>query len=172
MITPKFLRIDLIDSLQADYKSPEVLIGENGLLKQPLKCWLSAHSSRDSRTSWSHKHRTVTKPIGNARNGKSRKILTGEFGELPIEIPVTIKAISSRKSFPSIKPATGLDDKLLSLYACGMAVREIQQHFTEMYGAGWAYPCLNGSNRAERESGMRNLPTNGEITNTLTTPTR
>jgi len=28
----------------------------------------------------------------------------------------------------------GFDDKILSLYARGMTVREIQQHLTEMYG--------------------------------------
>lgn len=28
----------------------------------------------------------------------------------------------------------GFDDKILSLYACGMTVREIQPHLEEMYG--------------------------------------
>lgn len=30
---------------------------------------------------------------------------------------------------------TGFDDKILSLSACGMTVREIQQHIEETYGA-------------------------------------
>ncbi len=33
------------------------------------------------------RHETVINSTGNARNGKSRKTLKGEFGELPIEIP-------------------------------------------------------------------------------------
>jgi transposase-like protein len=33
------------------------------------------------------KHEPVTNPSGNARNGKSRKNLKGDFGELSIEIP-------------------------------------------------------------------------------------
>jgi len=37
MTTRKSLPTDLIDSLLADYKKPEDLIGENGLLKQLTK---------------------------------------------------------------------------------------------------------------------------------------
>jgi putative transposase len=32
-------------------------------------------------------HDTVDNKIGNVPNGKSRKTLKGEFGELPIEVP-------------------------------------------------------------------------------------
>jgi putative transposase len=35
------------------------------------------------------KNSPVTNADGNARNGKSKKTLKGEFGELPIEIPPT-----------------------------------------------------------------------------------
>jgi len=37
MTTPKSLPTDLIDSLLVDYKKPEDLIGEHGLLKQLTK---------------------------------------------------------------------------------------------------------------------------------------
>ena len=37
MTTPKSLPTNLIDSLLADYKKPEDLIGEHGLLKQLTK---------------------------------------------------------------------------------------------------------------------------------------
>jgi len=33
------------------------------------------------------KHEPVANPSGNTRNGKSKKTLKGEFGELPIDIP-------------------------------------------------------------------------------------
>jgi putative transposase len=33
------------------------------------------------------RHEPVNTPTGNTRNGKSRKTLKGDFGELPIEIP-------------------------------------------------------------------------------------
>ena len=42
MTTLKSLPADLIDSLLGDYKKPEDLIGEHGLLKSSPKHWLSA----------------------------------------------------------------------------------------------------------------------------------
>lgn len=33
------------------------------------------------------KHEPTSNPVRNAHNGKSQKILKGDFGELPIEIP-------------------------------------------------------------------------------------
>lgn len=41
----------------------------------------------DTLLSGYQKPEPVTNPSGNARNGKSRKNLRGDFGELPIEIP-------------------------------------------------------------------------------------
>ena len=88
MTTPKSLPTDLIDSLLADYKNPEDLIGEHGLLKQLTKALVERALQAEISEHLGHdKHETVTKPTGNARNGKSRKTLKGEFGELPIEIP-------------------------------------------------------------------------------------
>lgn len=137
MTTPKPLPTDLIDSLLADYKKAEDLIGEHGLLKQLTKALVERALQAEMIEHLGHDmHETVTNPTGNARNGKSRKTLKGEFGALSIEIP--------RDREGSFEPQiisrhqtrwTGFDDKILSLYARGMTVREIQQHLTEMYGA-------------------------------------
>ncbi len=136
MTTPKPLPTGLIDSLLADYKKPEDLIGENGLLKQLTKALVERALQAEMAEHLGHdKHETVINATGNTRNGKSRKTLKGEFGELPIEIP--------RDREGSFEPLiiskhqtrwAGFDDKILSLYARGMTVREIQQHLTEMYG--------------------------------------
>ena len=136
MTTPKPLPSGLIDSLLADYKKPEDLIGEHGLLKQLTKALVERALQAEMTEHLGHdKHETVINATGNTRNGKSRKTLKGEFGELPIEIP--------RDREGSFEPLiiskhqtrwAGFDDKILSLYARGMTVREIQQHLTEMYG--------------------------------------
>lgn len=78
----------------------------------------------------------ITSCADNTRNGKSKKTLKGEFGELPIDIPRD----QDRSFEPQIVPKhqtrwAGFDDKILSLYARGMTVREIQSHLEEMYGA-------------------------------------
>lgn len=136
MTTPKPLPTGLIDSLLADYKKPEDLIGEHGLLKQLTKALIERALQAEMAEHLGHdKHETVNNATGNTRNGKSRKTLKGEFGELPIEIP--------RDREGSFEPLiiskhqtrwAGFDDKILSLYARGMTTREIQQHLTEMYG--------------------------------------
>ena len=136
MTTPKSLPTDLIDSLLADYKKPEDLIGEHGLLKQLTKALVERALQAEMIDHLGHdRHETVTNPTGNARNGKSRKTLKGEFGELPIEIPRDREGSFEPQMISKHQTRwTGFDDKIISLYARGLTVREIQQHLTEMYG--------------------------------------
>lgn len=79
---------ELLDSLLLGYQKPEDLIGENDLLKQLTKALVERALEAEMTGNLGHaKHELVTNPSGNARNGKSRKNLKGDFGELPIEIP-------------------------------------------------------------------------------------
>lgn len=136
MTVAKALPKDLIDSLLAGYKKPEDLIGEQGLLKQLTKALVERALEAEMEAHLGHaKNEPVTNAARNTRNGKSSKTLKGEFGELPLEIP--------RDRHGSFEPQliqkhqtrwTGFDDKILSLYARGMTVREIQSHLEEMYG--------------------------------------
>ncbi len=81
------------------------------------------------------KHDPVGYGSGNSRNGKSRKWLKGDFGEVDIQV-----ARDRQASFePQIVPKgetrfAGFDDKILSMYARGMTTREIQGHLQEIYG--------------------------------------
>lgn len=136
MTVPKALPTDLIDSLLADYKKPEDLIGEHGLLKQLTKALVERALEAEMAEHLGHgKHEPVANPAGNTRNGKSRKTLKGEFGELPIEIPRDRHGHFEPQLIPKHQTRwTGFDDKILSLYARGMTVREIQGHLEEMYG--------------------------------------
>ena len=136
MTTPKSLPTDIIDSLLVDYKKPEDLIGEHGLLKQLTKALVERALQAEIAEHLGHdKHETVTNSTGNARNGKSRKTLKGEFGELPIEIPRDREGRFEPQIISKHQTRwVGFDDKIISLYARGMTVREIQQHLTEMYG--------------------------------------
>ena len=79
---------ELLGSLLANYKKPEDLIGENGLLKQLTKRLVERALDAEMAEHLGHdKHEPVANVAGNTRNGRSRKTLKGEFGELPIEIP-------------------------------------------------------------------------------------
>ena len=128
---------ELLDQLLANYQKPEDLIGAEGILKQLTKKLVERALDAELTHHLGHdKHQPVGNSSGNTRNGFSRKKLKGEFGELPIEIP--------RDRHGTFEPQivekhqthwVGFDDKILSLYARGMTVREIQAHLQEMYGA-------------------------------------
>ncbi|ATG91358.1 IS256 family transposase [Methylomonas koyamae] len=136
MTLPKSIPTELIDSLLSGYQKPEDLLGENGLLKQLTKALVERALEAEMTEHLGHgKHEAVGNPTGNTRNGKSRKTLKGDFGELPIEIP--------RDRHGHFEPQiigkhqsrwTGFDDKIISLYARGLTVREIQSHLEELYG--------------------------------------
>ncbi|KKY07132.1 hypothetical protein NY63_22540 [Xanthomonas citri pv. fuscans] len=79
---------ELLSSLLVNYTKPEDLIGENGLLKQLTKRLVERALDAEMTEHLGHdKHEPVANAAGNTRNGRSRKTLKGEFGELPIEIP-------------------------------------------------------------------------------------
>ena len=136
MTVTKALPTDLIDSLLSNYKKPEDIIGEHGLLKQLTKALVERALEVEMVEHLGHgKNGAVTNPTGNTRNGKSSKTLKGDFGELPIEIPRDRHGSFEPQLIPKHQTRwTGFDDKILSLYARGMTVREIQSHLEEMYG--------------------------------------
>jgi putative transposase len=141
---PKALPNELIDSLLSNYKKPEDLIGENGLLKQLTKALVERALQAEMAEHLGHdKHELLTNSTGNTRNGKIRKTLKGEFGELPIEVPRDREGSFEPQLIPKHQTrGTGFDDKIISLYSRGMTVRGIQAHLTDMYGTEIS-PTLN-----------------------------
>jgi putative transposase len=78
----------LIDQLLTDYKKPEDIIGENGLLKQLTKAVLERALEAEMTEHLGYeKHDPAGQHHGNPRNGKNRKTLQGDFGELELETP-------------------------------------------------------------------------------------
>ena len=126
---------ELLSSLLAHDKKPEDLIGENGLLKQLTKLLVEKALDAEFTEHLGHnRHETVADANGNTRNGKSRKTLRGDFGELPIEVPRDRCGTFEPQLIPKHPTRlAGFDDKIISLYARGMAAHEIQDHLEETY---------------------------------------
>ena len=127
---------ELLDELMKNYRKPEDLIGENGLLKQltkalverAMKAEMTAHLGYD-------KHDPAGKKSGNSRNGKSKKTIKGEFGNMEIAVPRDRNSTFEPVIIPKGETRfTGFDDKIISMYARGMTTRDIQAHLQEMYG--------------------------------------
>jgi len=78
----------------------------------------------------------AAKPEGGAnhRNGSSGKTVLTDDGPLRIEVPRDRKGeFEPQLIGKHERRFTGFDDKILSMYARGMTVREVQAHLREMY---------------------------------------
>src|SRR5947199_6144552 len=136
MTTDTTITPELLDQLLANYEKPEDLTGADGLFKQlkrgrierALGAELSDHLGYE-------KGDPAGRGSGNSRNGTSSKTILTEDGEIDIAVP--------RDRAGSFEPLLiakgqtrfdGFDDKILSLYARGMTVREIRGPLAELYG--------------------------------------
>jgi putative transposase len=127
----------LIVELLAEYgHRPQDIAGENGLLKQLTKALLERAMQAELTDHLGYeKHDPAGYKSGNSRNGKSKKKLKGDFGEIELETPRDREGTFEPKIVPKHQTRwTGFDDKILSMYARGMSTREIQAHLEEIYG--------------------------------------
>ena len=129
-------RDELLDELMKNYKKPEDLIGENGLLKQLTKALVEKAMKAEMTNHLGYdKHDPTGKQSGNSRNGNSKKTIKGEFGNLEIAVPRDRNSTFEPVIVPKGETRfTGFDDKIISMYARGMTTRDIQAHLQEMYG--------------------------------------
>ncbi|MCU1264256.1 MAG: family transposase [Acidobacteria bacterium] len=126
---------ELIDNLLKNYKKPEDLIGENGLLKQLTKQLLERAMAAEMTEHVGYdKHDAAGNNSGNSRNGKSAKTIKGTFGELALELPRDRNGTFEPQIIEKHQTRfTGFDANIISLYARGLSTREIQQHLEEIY---------------------------------------
>lgn len=130
------LNLDLNAEL-AKCKTMEDLTGSNGLLKRliggmvekMLEAEMEEHLGYD-------KHNPIGYGSGNSRNGKSTKTILSSQGPIDIKIPrdrngeFSPEVVKKRE-----RNISSFDDKIISMYAKGMTVRDIQSHVEDIYGA-------------------------------------
>ena len=127
---------DIIDGLLKGCKSPSDIIGENGLLKQLTKAIVerALEAEMDCHLGY-EKHSLVGDNTGNSRNGYSRKKVITDGGVMDLAVPRD----RNGEFLPQIvekgqRRFTGFDEKIMSMYALGMSLRDIQQHLKDIYG--------------------------------------
>ncbi|MCV9986420.1 transposase, partial [Burkholderia pseudomallei] len=126
---------ELIDQLlaQVQGKDAESILGESGLAGQ-LKKQLA---ERMLAAELSHHLEAETEQgkAGNHRNGTSPKTVLTPNGELRLDIPRDRQATFEPQLVGKYqRRLPGFDDHVISMYARGMSVREIQGHLLELYG--------------------------------------
>jgi len=126
----------LLDELMRDYKNPEDLIGETGLLKQLTKGLLERAMQAEMTDHLGYeKHAPSNTKSANARNGTYKKKIKGEFGELDVTVPRDRDSSFEPVILPKRQSRFhGFDDKIIAMYARGMTTRDIQAHLEEIYG--------------------------------------
>lgn len=130
------IKQEVIDELLKEYKTPEDLVGKDGLFKQLQKALIErAMAAEMTHHLGYEKNDPKGYNSGNSRNGKGKKTIKGDFGELEIEVPrdrngeFDPQLIKKRQT-----RFKGFDDKIISMYARGMTTRDITDHLLELYG--------------------------------------
>jgi len=126
---------ELLDELLKDYKSPDDMFGDEGLLQQLTKAVVErALQGEMTHHLGYEKHDSTGHNSGNSRNGKSTKTIKGKRGQIEIDVP---RDRASEFEPQLIRKGQtrfdGFDDKIISMYARGMTCREIQAHLQEIY---------------------------------------
>ncbi|WP_438449531.1 transposase, partial [Gorillibacterium sp. sgz5001074] len=81
------------------------------------------------------KHDLKSKATSNSRNGKTKKTVTSEYGEMEIQVPRDrngeFEPMIVKKHQSNV---TGIEDQIIAMYAKGVSTRDIQDHLNRLYG--------------------------------------
>jgi putative transposase len=118
----------LLDQLLAG-ADPKTAFDPNGLLDELKKAFAERALNAEM------DHHLATGEPSNSRNGYGRKTVTTDNGRIELEIPRDRQSsfdpqliAKYQRRFP------GFDEKIISMYARGMSVREIVGHLRDLYG--------------------------------------
>src|SRR5207253_3368865 len=82
------IRPELLDELLKDYKKPEDLLGQDGLLQQLTKALVErALDGELTHHLGYEKHSSAGDNSGNSRNGTTPKTMKGKRGQVQIDVP-------------------------------------------------------------------------------------
>ena len=116
-------------------KTPEEILGKGGVLKDLTRRLMERVLEGEMTDHLGYEpYDTTEKKTPNSRNGKSKKTVRTDTGDVEIEVP--------RDRSGSFEPQLvkkrqrrlpGFDDKVIALYARGLTTRDIQRHLKELY---------------------------------------
>lgn len=127
---------ELLDQLMKDYdpSNPQMLIGKDGLISDLKKALIERAMNAEMDMHLGYKKNQLSSGDGNYRNGSSSKTVIIDDDKIAIDVPR-----DRDSSFDPLivkkgqRTFTGFNDKIISMYARGMTVSEIQGHLEEIY---------------------------------------
>jgi putative transposase len=121
------------------------LTGEGGFLPEMIKAVLERGLAAELT---GHLGYEKGDPAGrgspNSRNGTSPKTLATEVGDVPLDVPRDRAGTFEPRLVPKgSRRAGGLDEMIISLYAGGMTVRDIQHHLERTLGTELSHDTIS-----------------------------
>ena len=131
------IKTELLDELLSGVKTPDDLLGDGGVFRQLRKALMERALGAELTHHLGYEKGAAPsgRAKGNSRNGHSAKTVLTDDGSIDLSIPRdragTFEPILVPKGVTRLD---GFDSKIISLYARGLSVREIQAHLYELYG--------------------------------------
>ncbi|WP_338339229.1 IS256 family transposase [Xanthomonas euvesicatoria] len=120
-----------LDELTAGYTTPEQM---ESLYSQMLQHMINRSLEAEMQAHLGHE-RHGRSVAGNARNGKSRKSVQSQMGELQVETPRDREGTFEPQLVQKRQVRLGgMEPKILALYAKGMTTRDIESALVDLYG--------------------------------------
>ena len=85
-----------------------------------------------------------SKRTDNRRNGYSKKAVKTSYGEIPVSVPRDRESTFEPQVIPKrVKDISGIEDKVLSMYAKGMSQRDIADTIEDIYGFEMSHETIS-----------------------------
>ena len=125
------IKKDTLDDLLAG-RDPKAVFSKDGLFDELKKALAERGLNAELDD---HLDNEAAEGSQNRRNGSSKKTVLTETAKIDIRIPRDREGTFDPKLIQRYQRRfPGFDDKIVSMYARGMTVREIQGHLLELYG--------------------------------------
>lgn len=153
------LRRELIDDQLLDHLLASTsergisLTGEGGFLPELIKSVLERGMNAELTSHLGYeKNDPAGRGSGNSRNGTTPKTVTTEVGPIELDRPRDRNGSFVSRLVPNgQRRLGGLEDQIISLYAGGMTIREIQHHLAATLGTELSHETISNVTEAVME---------------------
>ena len=145
-VVEELIEAGLLDRVMSRAESGELaLTGEGGFLPEMVRAVLERGLAAELT---GHLGYEKGDPAGrgtpNSRNGSSPKTVATEVGPVPLAVPRDRAGSFEPRLVPrGSRRAGGLDEMIISLYAGGMTVRDIQHHLARTIGTELSHDTIS-----------------------------
>jgi putative transposase len=121
------------------------LTGEGGFLPEMVKAVLERGLKSELTEHLGYEHgERVGRAVGNARNGSTPKTVASEVGDVELDTPRDRSGSFEPRLVPKgSRRIGGLEEMIISLYAGGMTVRDVQHHLARTLGTELSHETIS-----------------------------